>query len=176
MIPASCRPCGRLLTSCSYSKLTSVESLPPGPRALSRHAAHNSIFFLFPAFLGLNPVPRLERFWSFPTFPPRFWHVPCWATLSKIRFEGTKKPIGWFAEAGTAIDVPSLGRPSSWRPAKLIAPTPGRQPILITFLRFFSENSQVVDLQRSDSPGWMWRNGKRQGFRRTTIGIVVHVS
>jgi hypothetical protein len=124
-----------------------VESLPPGPRALSRHAAHNSIFFLFPAFLGLNPVPRLERFWSFPTFPPRSWHVPCWATLSKIRFEGTKKPIGWFAEAGTAIDVPSLGRPSSWRPAKLIARTRTRQPISITFLRFFSENSQVVDLQ-----------------------------
>jgi hypothetical protein len=57
-----------------------LAELAVSARILPMRAAHNSIFFLFPAVLGLIRA-QSKRFRS-------AWLVPCWATLSKIIFRG----------------------------------------------------------------------------------------
>ena len=108
-----------------------------GSTRLKKRAAHNSIFFLFPAVLGLI-VPISV---SAQAFPPS-WHVPCWATLSKICFEGTKKPIGWFA-VKQHRDRHPVSRPPfvvAAREARIPAPPPSTHFDL--FFAFFYHSSR----------------------------------
>jgi hypothetical protein len=120
----------------------------PSDRAPLRRAAHNSIFFLFPAFLGLIPshalkVPAVSSI-SFPLLArPVLGH-----TVKELVSRGLKSRSGQPAEAGTTIDVPSLGHPLSWRPAKLSTPPHTRQPILRFFLIF-----SKIDLNPLNSSG-----------------------
>jgi hypothetical protein len=129
--------------------LTLMESLP-SDRAPQRRAAHNSIFFLFPAFLGLMSSHALKLHAvasiSFPLLArPVLGH-----TVKELVSRGLKSRSGVLHRCSTTIDVPSLGRPLSWRPAKLSAPTPVRQPILTSFLNFFAGFPQVADSQRRE--------------------------
>jgi hypothetical protein len=114
-----------------------MESLP-SDRAPQRRAAHNSIFFLFPAFLGLMSPHALKASAvsniSFPLLArPVLGH-----TVKEPVSRGLKSRSGGLHCCSTAIDILSLGRPPSWRPAKLFTRPTTRQPISITFLIFFA--------------------------------------
>jgi hypothetical protein len=118
-----------LLTSFSYPKLTLADSRPPGPRAPKRRAAHNSIFFLFPALLGL--IRSIA-----PVFPPRFLARPVLGhTVKEPSFEGTKKPIGWVAFQKQHRDRHPVSRPPSLVAAR--EATAPHQYQSIHFLIFF---------------------------------------
>ena len=97
---------------------------------LQRRAAHNSIFFLFPACLASDSLPPCD---FHPALPARRRAGP---HCQRTSFEGTKKPIGCLR---TSIDIPSLGRPRvvAAREASAPHPTP-RQLILPTFFTYFS--------------------------------------
>ena len=133
-----------------------MESLP-SDRAPLRRAAHNSIFFLFPTFLGLMSSHRADVQGPFPAlFPSRFWHVPCWATLSKIRFEGTKKPIGWLASL-QHLDRHPVSRPPSVVAAReAIHPHPHPSTHFEIFFRIFFRNERKWLVSKGIFPV-LWR-------------------
>ena len=97
---------------------------------LQWRAAHNSIFFPFPAFLGPSAPP--------PGVSAAFLARPVLGhTVKELPSRGLKSRSGGLLARSTAIDVVSLGRPRSWRPAKLGPRSPTRQPILTIFSGFF---------------------------------------
>jgi len=82
----------------------------PLPRASKWRAAHNSIFFLFPAFLGsIRPTRRC--------FHPASGTSRAGPHCQRTSFEGTKKPIGWFA-CTHHRDRRSVSRPPSFVAAR----------------------------------------------------------
>jgi hypothetical protein len=85
------------------------------------------------SFSSSQHLPRV----SFnPGFSPTVSGTVCAGPhCQRTSFEGTKKPIGC---SRSSIDIPSLGRPRSWRPAKLGARYPWSQPILKIFFNFFA--------------------------------------
>lgn len=119
----------------SYSKLTLVDLHPPGPRALFRRAAHNSIFsILFPAFFGL---PRSATGVSTASGTSRAG-PHCQRTPS---FEGTKKPISrelWGSHPGTPPRSTLVSRPPSLVAAReAIPPIPHTSTHFLIFFQVF---------------------------------------
>ena len=96
-------------------------------------SARSAQFNLFP----LPSIPRADR-------PNQGVSAPLLArpvlghTVKELPSRGLKSRSGGWHLCLTSIDVLSLGRPSSWRPAKLSTPTTTRQPISSPFFYFFS--------------------------------------
>ena len=104
--------------------------LGPAPRASKKRAAHNSIFFLFPACFGFAE-PILECF-----------HLNLGTSRAgphcqRTSIEGTKKPIGCFASLRHRDRHP-VSRPPSFvaaREARWHPPHPSTH--FVIFFRFF---------------------------------------
>lgn len=126
----------RPLLTFSCSKLTLVDSHPPD-RATFPGAQRTIRSFIsssqhssgFPALkTGVPAASGTSR------AGPHCQRTRC--------FEGTKKPISrerWDLNPGSSspIDLPSLGRPRSWRPAKLSTRSHTRQHLFRSFFDFF---------------------------------------
>jgi len=107
-------------------------------------------------------------------FPSRFWHVPCWATLSKILFEGTKKPIGWFA-LKQHRDRHSVSRPPFVVAAREAScPHPGPSTHFDLFFEFFfartAESLWLLGLRRFGS----WKHGGKKHTTRFIVDDLAH--
>ena len=140
--------------------------LPPSSQGWgwADRAAHNSIFFFLPD--GLLHATLVS-----PGSQSRVVHgvklrlrESGWInrpghTVKEPHRESTRNPIGWFV---TPTDLLSLGRPSSWRPAKLHRQPPLRQHLLPFFFHFFRPLAQVPHFQ-----GFMrWIFANSGGFPR----------
>jgi hypothetical protein len=113
-------------------------------------------FFLFPAFhLGNSPGPVRNLFLT--TFPPRIWHVPCWATLSKIlASRGLKSRPGGLPCSCTAIDWRVSRPPSSVAAREAKTATPGQSTFFSKFFRKIPMWGNRRALRRA-----RWRFGPR---------------
>jgi len=124
-----------VIADCFIFQIDIGGSSSTGPRALSKRAAHNSIFsILFPTFLRTVA--------QFPVFPPLLARPVLGHTVKELlHSRGLKsRSVGSFRELTPGLlpdRLSSLGRPRSWRPAKLFSRSPTRQPISSSFFRFF---------------------------------------
>jgi hypothetical protein len=128
------------LLTVSYSKLTLVDSHPPD-RAPQSGAQRTIQSFSSSQHSSGRFVPDAGVSTSLPARPV-LGH-----TVKELPSRGLKSRSGGFAVAITAIDVLSLGRPRSWRPAKLLAHTRTRQSIFRTFFAFFGEGGKCPPLR-----------------------------
>jgi hypothetical protein len=123
----------------SYSKLTLMDSHPSDRAPQQARSAQFNLFPL-PSIPRADPVPRLECTTLFPTRRFTLLARPVLGhTVKELPSRGLKSRSGGLHLCSTAIDIPSLGRPRSWRPAKLGARTTPRQPILWKIFCFFGE-------------------------------------
>jgi len=127
-----------LLTSCSYSKLTLMESLPSDRAPQKARSAQFNLFPL-PSIPRADVVPRLES-------PRRYRHLlPAFGTsragphCQRTCIEGTKKPIGWFALMQHRDRHPVSRPPSLVAAREASAPHPHPSTHFEIFFRFLPD-------------------------------------
>jgi len=119
----------------------------PLPRASKWRAAHNSIFFLFPAFLGsIRPTRRC--------FHPASGTSRAGPHCQRTSFEGTKKPIGWGYQSKHRDRHPVSRPPSLVAAREAIAPLPPQSIHFLNFFRVFLQPRKALEKTRISSA---WR-------------------
>ena len=110
------------------------------PRAPSKErAAHNSIFLPLPGMFRLS----LKKPPKGVSTPRLYFQGPVPGhTVKELPSRRLKSRSGTLC---ATIDIPSLDRPASWRPAKLQTPPPTSQHLLMFFFHYFIPFSSYTE-------------------------------